>query len=222
MKERASVVVEEYLQVIYSLLSEEKPIKAVNLTKRLKSSPSTVHATLSRLQRDRMVKIDDKKEITLTAQGLAKAEKLTRRHRLVESFLCNTLGISWHEVHHHAHILEHGLTPLVEEKLAEFLGFPDACPHGTPMPGEHNRLPENTNSLDGFIVGDEIEIINIGEVLEESIELLKFLQEKHIKPGKRHHIREKTEVTKTIVLGSKHGTATLPYDIASKIGAIKC
>ncbi len=222
MKERTSVVVEEYLQVIYSLLAEEKPIKAVNLTKRLKSSPSTVHATLSRLQRDRLVTINKKKEITLTDKGMAKAEKLTRRHRLVESFLCNTLGISWHEVHHHAHILEHGLTSLVEEKLAEFLGFPSSCPHGTPMPGEDNRLPENTNSLDEFDIGDEVEIVIIGEILEESIDLLKFFQDKHIKPGEHHHIKEKTEVTKTIVLGSEHGIATLPYEIAGKIGAIKC
>ena len=124
MKEKTSVVVEEYLQVIYSLLSEQKPIKAVTLTKWLKTSPSTVHATLSRLQRDDLVTVNKKKEIHFTDAGLEKAEQLTRRHSLVEWFLCNTLGISWHEVHIHAHVLEHGLTPLVVEKLAEFLDFP--------------------------------------------------------------------------------------------------
>ena len=222
MKEKTSVVVEEYLQVIYSLQSEQKPVKAVTLTKWLKTSPSTVHATLSRLQRDNLVSVNQKKEINFTATGLEKAEQLTRRHRVVEWFLCNTLGISWHEVHKHAHVLEHGLTPLVEEKLAKFLGFPKACPHGTPMPGEEDQIPKDTNQLNEFATGDKIKIINIGETLEESVELMKFLQDKSIKPGKRHQVIEKTEVTKTIVLGFQDGTATLPFEIAEKIGAVKC
>ncbi len=222
MNERTSVVVEEYLQVIYSLLTDQKPVKAVNLTKWLKSSPSTVHATLSRLQRDKLVKVNKKKEITLTAKGLEKAETLTRRHRLVEAFLCDSLGISWHEVHKHAHILEHGLTPLVEEKLAEFLGFPQSCPHGTPLPGVEDYLPKNTISLDEFEPGDDIEIVNIGESLEESLDIMKFLQDKSIQPGKRHRIKEKTDITKTIVLESQDETATLTYDIAQKIRAVKC
>ncbi len=222
IEERKSIVVEEYLQVIYSLLADQKPVKAVTLTKWLKSSPSTVHATLSRLQRDKLVKVNKKKEITLTAKGLDKAETLTRRHRLVEAFLCDTLGISWHEVHKHAHVLEHGLTPLVEEKLAEFLGFPQSCPHGTPLPGAEDFLPKDTVTLDTCEAGDEIEIVNIGEALEESLDLMKFLQDKSIKPGKRHNVKEKTDITKTIVLESQDDTATLTYDIAQKIGAVKC
>ena len=222
IKERKSVVVEEYLQVIYSLLADQKPVKAVTLTKWLKSSPSTVHATLSRLQRDKLVKVNKKKEITLTAKGLEKAETLTRRHRLVEAFLCDKLGISWHEVHKHAHVLEHGLTPLVEEKLAEFLDFPQSCPHGTPLPGVKDFLPKDTVALDECEPGDEIEIVNIGEALEESLDLMKFLQDKSIKPGKRHSVKEKTDITKTIVLEYQDDTATLTYDIAQKIGAVKC
>ncbi len=221
MKERASVVVEEYLQAIFSLQSENEPIKAVTLTKWLKSSPSTVHATLSRLQRDNFVKVTSKKEIQLTKKGQKKAESLTRRHRLVEWFLCDTLGISWHEVHKHAHIMEHGLTPLVEEKLAEFLGFPKSCPHGTPLPGEDSYLPKNMKSLDKFELGEKVEIITIGEILEESIDLMKFFSDKSIKPGKQHTVLEKTDITKTLVLESELGTATLTYEIAAKIGAVK-
>lgn len=220
MKDRDSVVVQEYLQAIHSLLSDSQPIKSVTLSKWLGSSPSTVHATLSRLQRDKLVKINKKKEITLTKRGLEKAESLTRRHRLVESFLCNTLGVSWHEVHKHAHVLEHGLTPLVEEKLAEFMGHPQTCPHGTPVSGGVKSLPEETRSLNEFNSGDRVQIVVINEIMEESVDLMKFLQDKAIQPGKKHRVREKTEVTKTIVLESETGTATLTYDIAGRIGAI--
>lgn len=221
MKERDSIVIQEYLQAIHALLTEEKPIKSITLSKWLGSSPSTVHATLSRLQRDNLVKINKKKEIGLTKKGLEKAELLTQRHRLVETFLCNVLGISWHEVHKHAHILEHGLTPLVEEKLAEFMGHPETCPHGTPISGGKESLPEQMHGLDEFEAGDTVQIVVVNEILEESVELMKFLQEKSIQPGKRHIIREKTDVTKTIVLESSEGSATLTYDIAGRIGALK-
>lgn len=221
MKDRDSVVVQEYLQAIYSLLSDEKPIKSITLSKWLGSSPSTVHATLSRLQRDNLVKINKKKEISLTKSGLNKAESLTRRHRLVESFLCNTLGISWHEVHKHAHVLEHGLTPLVEEKLADFMGHPQTCPHGTPVTGGRESLPPETQNLVDFEVGDKIQVVVINEILEESLDLMKFLQDKSIQPGKQHTIREKTDVTRTMVLESQWGSTTLTYDIADRIGVIK-
>lgn len=221
MKEKTSVVVEEYLQAIYSLYAQGDTIKAVTLTKWLKSSPSTVHATLSRMQRDKLVKVNSKKQISLTKLGKEKAESLARRHRLVESFLCNTLGISWHEVHKHAHVMEHGLTPLVEEKLAEFLGFPKSCPHGTPLPGEDQFLPENTQSLDKFDQGEIVQIVNIGEILEESVDLMKFLQDHEIVPGVNHEIVERTELTETMNLQSSNGNTTLTFDIAGKIGAVK-
>ncbi len=220
MKERVSVVVEEYLQVIYALQSNQEPTKAVNLAERLDTSPSTVHATLARLQRDELITIGQKKEIELTSTGFEKAESLARRHRLVESFLCDTLGIPWHEVHAHAHIMEHGLTPLIEEKLAEFLQFPDSCPHGTPIPGSNTKLPADMISLKNVLEGDEIEIVVIDESLEDSLDLMKFLEVKGMLPGKRHKILETLAVTQTIVLESETGHVTIPFDIAGKIGVV--
>mgnify|MGYP001549632191 CR=1 FL=1 len=221
MKEKTSVVVEEYLQAIYSIESQGDDIKAVSLAKWLKSSPSTVHATVSRMQRDKLVRVNSKKQISLTRTGKERAESLTRRHRLVETFLCEKLQISWHEVHKHAHILEHGLTPLVEKKLAEFLGFPKSSPHGAPMPGEDYYLPENMKSLDSFMAGDIIEIINIKEPLEESSELMKYLQDHKIQPGMVHEIVNKVKITKTLTLRTGAGKSILTFDIASKIGAVK-
>ncbi len=172
------------------------------------------------MQRDNLIKIGAKKEVALTEEGLAKAERLARRHRLVEAFLCDTLGISWHEVHKHAHILEHGLTPLVEEKLEEFLNFPRRCPHGTPIPGTGNELPTDTVSLTDAKVGDCVEIVVVYEELEESVDLMKFLQDKNIIPGRRHTILEKTDITETMQLQFDTSSAIVPFDIARQIGVI--
>lgn len=221
MKERNSVVVEEYLQVIYNLQTQQNSVKAVHLAANMESSPSTVHATLSRLQRDKLVTVNKKKEIRLTKNGTVYAESLIKRHRLVEYFLCNTLGISWHEVHEHAHILEHGLTPLVEEKLSEFLGHPKACPHGVPMPGLNDTLPENLISLTEAIEGDEIQVIVIEEKIEEKMELMKFLQDKNITPGEKHLVSERMEITRTVVLTQDKISTTIPFDIAENIKVVK-
>lgn len=221
MKERASVVVEEYLQVIYNLQTQQESVKAVHLVASMTSSPSTVHATLSRLQRDKLVTVNKKKEVRLTKNGMSYAKSLIKRHRLVEYFLCNTLGVSWHEVHEHAHVLEHGLTPLVEEKLAEFLGHPKTCPHGVPMPGLDDALPDNLIPLTEVMDGDKIRVVVIEEKIEEKIELMKFLQDKNIIPGEVHCVAERMEVTRTIVLTQKDLTTTIPFDIAENIKVIK-
>lgn len=218
MQDRPSIVVEEYLQEIYALEQSESKIKAASLASRLQTSPSTVHATLSRMQRDKLININVKKEIQLTKEGSKRAETMIRRHRLVETFLCDKLGIAWHEVHQHAHVLEHGLTPLVEEKLAEFLGFPDSCPHGTPIPGSNHKLPDSFLYLEKAEVGDSIEVVMVSESLEDSLDLMKFLHEKNVIPQKRHQVVEKTSVTNTIVLDSETGSVTLPFEIAKKIG----
>ena len=66
------------------------------------------------------------------------------------------------------------MTPLVVEKLSEFLGKPEFCPHGTPMPGQ--SLPGNSFTLDQAQAGSSIEVAMIGEDLEDSVELMRVLK----------------------------------------------
>lgn len=217
MHDRPSIVVDEYLQMIYRLSVANLKVKASNLAERIQSSASTVHATLARMQRDELITLDEKKFIYLSQKGLKQAESLMLRHNLAEYFLCNTLGIPWYEVHKHAHQLEHALTPLVMEKMAEFLNFPKACPHGTPMPGYASFLPENLINLKDAIKDQWIRVVMIDENLEESEDLLKFLHENLITPGYQHWVKDRLEVTHTLVLESTQGQTNLPYDIAEKI-----
>ena len=60
---------------------------------------------------------------------------MARRHRLLERWLTDTLGLDWTDAHEEAHRLEHALSPRVEDRLAEMLGMPSTCPHGNPIPG---------------------------------------------------------------------------------------
>ena len=214
---RQSIVVEEYLQEIYLFQSGGNPVKAVQLASKLQTTPSTVHATLNRMQRDNLIQIDKKKKILLTEEGEALAKDLAIRHNLSENFLCNVLGIPWYEVHKHAHKLEHAMTPLVVEKLAEFLKYPQYCPHGVPIAGYGEGSFKDSFSLDEGEVGMEVKIVMIDESLEDSEELLKHFHDKSIVPGSHHTIIEHLKATHSLTIASEIGQASLPFDIAKKI-----
>jgi len=214
-----SQVIEEYLLLLYELDRAGEKAKSITLATRLDTSPPTVHATISRMQRDGLVKITKSKEITLTKEGKKLADNIAYRHNLAEYFLCNTLGIPWYEVHKHAHLLEHAMTPTVVKKLAEFLDNPEFCPHGTPMPG--TSLPKNTISLMEAKPGMTVEIKMISEELEDSVDLMKILQNNHFLPGDQHRIIEKTDVMRAISLESKSGSSSLPFHVAEKIFVVE-
>ncbi|MGK5094369.1 metal-dependent transcriptional regulator [Deltaproteobacteria bacterium TL4] len=217
MDTETTVVIEEYLQSIYHLQITKKPVKAIALAHRLQITPSTVHATLSRMHRDNLISITKNKEIQLTSEGMGKAKEMAFRHNLAECFLYKTLGISWYEVHEHAHKLEHALTPLVVQKLTAFLQFPEHCPHGCPLSGATKDLAENCFPLDKAKQGTHIEVVMIDESIEASVELLKRLHDHSLIPGKQHQVSERVEVLHSLSLVSEYGQITLPFDIANKI-----
>ena len=111
------------------------------------------------------------------------------------------------------------MTPLVVKKLAEFLKNPEFCPHGTPMPG--TNLPENMISLMKTKPGMTVEVKMIGEILEDSVDLMKILHKHRIMPGNVHKVIEKTEVMKSISLESKNGQTSLPFHVAENIFVVE-
>ena len=223
MLNKPTVVVEEYLLLLYKLRDSHGCIKAVSLAQRLNIRPPTVHATLKRMQRDGMVQIDEKKTIRLTEEGQNLACDIAFRHNLAEYFLCHTLGISWFEVHKHAHKLEHAMTPTVVEKLASFLNYPEACPHGTPNPG--HSLPDKCFTLDEAKEKMMLEIIMISEELEDSEELLKILQDQKLMPGQKHQLISRSPVMESITLQQQEQKSAhpfiLPLHVAEKIHVIQ-
>lgn len=209
------MVVGEYLHVIYRIQSRGGLIKGSTLVSRMDSSPSTVHATIRRMERDELVQLNERKEIFLTEKGQKIAEDIAKRHNLIECFLWSELKIPWHQVHSNAHHLEHVVSPLVAEKLEAYLGFPKYCPHGSPMPGIANA--RDTLPLLEANPCDKIEIAMLDESLEDCEDLLKYLEDCHVIPGEVHEVSEKITFARSVVLRSEFGVANLPYDIAEKI-----
>ena len=213
MSEKHSIVIEEYLLLLHQLRGAGEHLKAVTLAQRLKSSAPTVHATLQHMQRDDLIRMDDKKEISLTREGERLACDIAFCHNLAEYFLCNTLGIPWYEVHKHAHQLEHAMTPTVVDKLATFLNYPETCPHGTPMPG--HSLPEDCFTLDQAEEGMMVEIMMIAE------ELLKILHTQQVIPGQKHQVISRANVMSSMTLQQEEQQAILPFHAADKIHVVQ-
>jgi DtxR family Mn-dependent transcriptional regulator len=96
-------------------------------------SPPTVHEMIGRLERDGYITRAGDKTISFTPSGFEHAEGIVRRHRLIERFLTDVLGIPWDEVHEEAERLEHAMSPVLEERMLAAIGDAKTCPHGHPI-----------------------------------------------------------------------------------------
>lgn len=173
--------VEEYLQAIYILTGEGVTVLGSVLAEYLSVSRPTVTQTIQRLTTAGLVKMTNGKEIVLTKDGLEKAETVVRRHRLLERWLSDELGLDWAEAHVEAGRLEHAISPLVEERLFERLGHPVTCPHGNAIPGTGFLQPKGIRLTD-VVAPSQVKIVRIFEHAEEDLELLKFLDHAGLVP----------------------------------------
>lgn len=121
---------EDYLKAIAEVESEEGVVIAATVARWLEVSAPAVTLALRRLRRDKLVQVDRKGQIFLTASGRALSDKLRLRHHLIERMLHKMLGVEWYKVHDQAERLEHAVSEDLEQKLIEKLGVDGLCPHG--------------------------------------------------------------------------------------------
>ncbi len=209
--------IEDYLQTIYSLQTEGETVISARLARWMRVTPPTAWATVHRMERDGLVAIDDKKEIRLTRRGLELAENVARRHRLSERFLTDILGLGWAEAHEEAHRFEHAISPRVDERIFAILNHPTTCPHGSPIPGPGAKLDPNLVPLDSLKKGDKATVRFISEELEEDLELLRYLEEGNVKPGREITVLEMVPSTGVVVIDTGGQSVSLGLAVAAKI-----
>src|ERR687884_975313 len=128
-----TVAEEEYLQSIFWLHEAGLPMTGANVARAMQLSPPTVHEMIGRLERDGYITRTASKQLEFTPHGREHAEDIVRRHRLIERFLTDVLGIPWHEVHEEAERLEHAMSPVLEQRMLAAIGDARTCPHGHPI-----------------------------------------------------------------------------------------
>src|SRR4029453_12193973 len=190
--------IQDYLGAIYDLTGGDKPVIGARLARHMHVSAPSITEALRRMQREGYVRLAGKKEIRLTTRGKGIAETMARRHRLLERWLTDVLGLDWSRAHDEAHRLEHALSPVVEERLAEQLGMPSTCPHGNPIPGMPAPEAHNPIPLSQAHAGQDLTVERITEEAEADRQLLHFLWESGIRPGARLTIKEVAPYAGTI------------------------
>lgn len=211
--------VQDYLAAIYDLTGSGRPVIGARLAKHMRVSPPAVTEALRRMARAGYLRLGAGKQITLTRKGKALAEVMARRHRLLERWLTDILGLDWTEAHEEAHRLEHALSPKVEDRLAVALGMPSTCPHGNPIPGMPRPAPTHAHPfpLDRAKGGTTVVVDRITEEAEADRKLLEHLWQNGIRPGTTLTIREVAPWAGTITTASEGRPITLGLGAAGKI-----
>lgn len=207
--------VEDYLQTIYSLETEGERVISSRLAKWRRVKQPTAWASIRRMEAHGLVRIDDDKSIHLTVTGRRAAERVARRHRLSERFLNEILGLSWADAHEQAHLFEHGVTQMIEDRIFEILGRPSTCPHGSPIPGTGAALDPKWVPLDSLEAGDQGTLRFISEELEEDRALLSYLDRHGLRPGREFTVVEK--IATMIALKTSEEVVSLDRFAASRV-----
>ena len=172
-----TVAEEEYLQTLFWLQEAGLPMTGANVARAMQLAPPTVHEMIGRLERDGYITRAANKTISFTPTGRRHAEGIVRRHRLIERFLTDVLGIPWDEVHEEAERLEHAMSPVLEERMLAAIGDAKTCPHGHPIVAG--------TRIQGVPLADVEEgaTIKVLRFENEAEELLHYLKSTGIEPG---------------------------------------
>ena len=128
-------VVEDYVKVIYSHTEwQTESITPSELAVRLGLAPSSVTEMVKKLAASGLVTHVRYGAVTLTNDGRGLALRMLRRHRLIETWLVESFGYRWDEVHDDAEVLEHAISDRLLEAISVKLGNPSRDPHGDPIP----------------------------------------------------------------------------------------
>lgn len=127
--------VEEYLETIYKKSLTDNMAKTTEISKDLGIAPGSVTQMLKKLEEEGYVDYYQYKGVQLTDKGYKIARSIVRKHRLLETFLYNTLGIDIDDLHEQACAMEHSLSDEAERKLCQLLEYPNQCPD------DHNIIP---------------------------------------------------------------------------------
>lgn len=185
---------EMYLKVIYEMMEDGVAPLRARIVERLGHSGPTVSQTISRMERDGLLSLEDDRQITLTEQGVREATEVIRKHRLAERLLTDVIGLPWAQAHEEACRWEHVMSETVESLLLTLLDTPDNDPYGNPIPGRVKNYKTFDPTVPGATLdsfwrrhpdGGVVQIGRIGEPVQAGEGILQKLSEAKMLPGSK-------------------------------------
>lgn len=210
--EHATVAEQEYLESLFWLFEAGLPMTGANLSRAMRLSAPTVHEMLGRLERDGYITRDTGRTIDFTTSGREHAEAIVSRHRMIERFLTDVVGVPWDDVHEEAEQLEHAMTPRFEAYVRATVGDAKTCPHGHPI-----KVGERTDGvpLADCEPGAKVTILRLENEAED---LLHYLKDAGIEPGLEGEISANDGENVTVAGDGQ--TATVTSSVAETVSVI--
>ena len=182
--------VDEYLETIYFLAfpigeyappGSKSPALAARVAEMLGVSRASAGEMLKRLEREGLVRRGQHKEALLTRKGRVRAERVVRKHRIIERLLTDFMGYTAAEAHVHADELGDTFSDEMIERVAERLGNPERCPHGWPVdPAFEQAENEELVALAELEEGANATIVRLAE---HDGDLLHWFYDQGLEPG---------------------------------------
>jgi DtxR family transcriptional regulator, Mn-dependent transcriptional regulator len=215
-----SHTVENYLKAIFqaqvALPSVDQLVPMGQLASALGVVPGTATTMVKALSESGLVRYEPYSGVRLTPAGEKLAARVLRRHRLIELFLVQVMGMSWAEVHDEAEHLEHAVSDQLIERIDEMLGRPSVDPHGDPIPG-----PEGTLSrphYDTLLTCPLHRSVTVRRVSDQDGDFLRFVERHDLKPGQTVLVEERDPAADSVRLkGANEREFTIGARAASKV-----
>jgi len=200
MPENMTQSIQDYLKRIYELNENGGAASTNDLANRLNIAPASVTGMLQKLANSTPPLVIYKKHqgVTLTANGEKAALEVIRHHRLLETFLVNTLGYSWDEVHCEADKLEHVISEDFEARMAKALGNPTRDPHGELIPTADLTMPADESCPLATLRAGEAATVR--RVSDDDPALLRHLREIGVVPETKIMVKNYSEFDGNLTL----------------------
>lgn len=215
-----SSTVENYLKEIY--LGVGRLPKGVTLlpmgqlAAALGVAPGTATTMVKTLAESGLVEYEPYNGVRLTAAGTRLAATVLRRHRLVELFLVQVMGMRWDEVHDDAEHLEHVVSDRLIQRIDEMLGHPESDPHGDPIPNPDGAIRER--HLETLLTCPIGASLVVARVSDQDPAFLRFVERHGLKPSQPVTVESRDEAADAVHLrGPEGATFTIGARAASKL-----
>lgn len=207
--ESATAAEQEYLETMFWLEEAGLAMTGANIARAMQLSPPTVHEMVGRLVDDGYVERKGDKSLAFTESGREHASHIVRRHRMIERFLTDVLGIPWDEVHEEAERIEYAMSPVLEERMRAAIGDATTCPHGHPI---LEGIRERGSLLADVEIGAAVTVLRFENEAEE---LLHYLKAAGLEPGLEGKVASSD--AEDVTIASAEGEHTVSRSVAETV-----
>ena len=205
-----SSTVEDYLKTLY--VEQQRVgvggglVPMGTIAAAMSVAPGTATSMVKALAESGLVDYEPRGGVRLSNKGEKLALHVLRRHRLVELFLVEVLGLDWSEVDEEAEELEHAISDKVLDRIDALLEFPQVDPHGDPIPSSKGKLPARS-SLTSLAECDLGRPVRVARVMDQNPQFLQFVDRNSLKPGTEVIVRSRDAVSDAISIQPKNQSA---------------